>query len=48
MAVDSSLPSDKVQFLLMAAEAKKRACVAYAHEHTGTKAMLNYPTQWSS
>jgi hypothetical protein len=48
VAVDSSMPAEKTQFLLAMSETKKKACVAYAREHTGTRAMLSYPTQWSS
>ena len=48
IAVDSSMPLDKVQMLQMTAEAKKRACVSYSFEHTGTQAYVSYQTQWSS
>lgn len=48
IAVDSSMPGDKVQMLQMTAETKKRACVSYSFEHTGTQAYVSYTTQWSS
>jgi hypothetical protein len=48
VAVDSSMPSDKVQLLQMTAEGKKRECVRYSFEHTSTQAYLSYSTQWSS
>lgn len=48
VAVDSSMPAEKVAMLQSIAEQKKRACVNYAFEHTSTVAMLNYPTQWSA
>jgi hypothetical protein len=48
VAVDSSLPLDRCQFLGAQAEAKKKAAVAYAFEHTGTQAQYSYTTQWSS
>lgn len=47
VAVDSSMPSDKIQLLQMTAEAKKRACVSYSFEHTGCQAYVSYTTQWS-
>lgn len=48
VAVDSSLPLDRCQFLGAQAEAKKKDAVRYAYEHTGTQAIYNYVTQWSS
>lgn len=48
LAVDASLPGDKVGMLQQLAEQKKRACINYAFEHTGGQAALSYPTQWSS
>lgn len=47
IAVDSSMPADKVQMLQMTAEGKKRACVNYSFEHTGAQAYVSYTTQWS-
>jgi hypothetical protein len=48
VAVDSSMPSDKIQMLQMTAEGKKRECVRYSFEHTGVQAYVSYTTQWSS
>jgi hypothetical protein len=48
LANDASLPADKVSMLTAMAESKKRECVRYAMEHTGTQAIVNYPTQWSA
>ena len=47
VAVDSSMPLERVNFLLQVAEGKKRECVSYSFEHTGSTAVLNFPTQWS-
>jgi hypothetical protein len=47
VAVDSSMPADKVQTLLLMAQQKKQECVRYAFEHTGTQAMVGYQSQWS-
>ena len=47
-AVDNSLPIERCTFLGGQAEAKKRACLRYSFEHTGTQAIVSYPTQWSS
>ena len=44
IAVDSSMPADKIAFLASAAEAKKKKCVAYAYEHTGATAVLTHPS----
>jgi hypothetical protein len=46
-AVDSSLPVERCSFLGMVAETKKKECVRYAFEHTGTQAVVSYTTQWS-
>lgn len=48
LAIDSSLPADKVAMLAQMAAQKKGECVRYAMEHTGTQATVNYPTQWSN
>lgn len=48
IAVDSSMPADKIAMLQGTAESKKRACVNYAFEHTHTQAVLSYQTQWSA
>ena len=48
VAVDSSMPSDKIAFLSQMAEAKKQECVSYSFEHTAAKATLSYQTQWSN
>lgn len=47
VAVDSSMPSDRVTFLLNVAEGKKKECLRYSFEHTGTQAQMSYSTQWS-
>jgi hypothetical protein len=47
VAVDSSMPADKVAMLQSIAEDKKRACLGYDTEHTGTQAVVVHPTQWS-
>ncbi len=47
VAIDSSMPAEKVGMLQAIAEQKKKACVNYAFEHTHTQAVLSYPTQWS-
>jgi hypothetical protein len=44
LAVDSSMPVDKIAFLASAAEAKKKKCVSYAYEHTGSTAVLTHPS----
>lgn len=48
MALDSSMPLDKVQLLQGVAESKKQDCVRYAFEHTSTAATVDYPSQWSA
>lgn len=46
LAVDSSMPPETVAALASTAEMKKKACVRYSFEHTGTQALVSYPTQW--
>lgn len=48
VAVDSSVPAERVQFLNAMAEQKKKACVRYSFEHTSQQAVVDYSTQWSS
>lgn len=48
VAVDSSMPSDKITFLAQMAEQKKAECVRYSFETTDQKASLVYHTQWSN
>lgn len=48
VAVDSSVPAERVQFLNAMAEQKKKACVRYSYEHTSQQATVDYSTQWSS
>lgn len=48
LATDAQLPADKLMQLGGMAETKKRECLRYAREHTGTQLILHYPTQWSS
>jgi len=48
VAVDSSMPSDKISFLAQMAEQKKAECVRYSFETTDQRATLVYHTQWSN
>lgn len=48
IAVDSSMPAEKIAFLQAMSADKKLACVRYAHEHTPNQAVLSYQTQWSA
>lgn len=48
IAVDSSMPTDRVMMLQSMAEQKKRACLRYNFEHTPTQAVVSYMTQWST
>lgn len=48
IALDSSLPAEKVAMLQRNAEAEKAKCLAYNREHTPTVATLYFPTQWSN
>ncbi len=49
IAIDSSMPSDRVSLLAGIAESKKRQCVSFSFEHTsGPQAVIDYPTQWSA
>ena len=48
VAVDSSMPAERVAMLQGEAIAKKRACLRYNFEHTPTQAVVSYMTQWSS
>ncbi len=49
IAVESSMPADRVSLLAGIAESKKRACVNFSFEHTsGPQAVVSYPTQWSA
>lgn len=47
LAVDSSMPSDKISFLQNMAAMKKKECIKYAYEHVSQQAALSYQTQWS-
>jgi len=47
VAIDSSMPADRIAMLQSLAEERKKACVRYAFEHTSTQAVLSYQTQWS-
>lgn len=47
VAVDSSLPGDKIAFLAGVAEQKKKECIRYSFEHTNQQAVVSYPSQWS-
>lgn len=48
VAIDSSMPAEKIAILQAISSDKKKACVRYAFEHTGSVAMLSYPSQWSA
>jgi hypothetical protein len=48
VAIDSSMPAEKIALLQAISADKKKACVRYAFEHTGAVAMLSYPSQWSA
>lgn len=49
IAVDSSMPSERVGLLAGIAESKKKQCVAFSFEHTtGPQAVVDYTTQWSA
>jgi len=48
VAIDSSMPAERIVMLQGIAEDKKRKCIGYSTEHTHTVAMLGYATQWSS
>lgn len=43
IAVDSSMPADKVALLLQVSEEKKVKCINYSFEHTGCQAVLVHP-----
>lgn len=47
VAVDSSMPPEKVGFLAARAQQSKKDCVRYSFEHTPTQAVVSYQTQWS-
>lgn len=48
VAVDSSMPADKVGMLGGMAEKEKKKCLAYSREHTPTVGYLLYPNQWAN
>lgn len=47
IAVDSSMPAERVMMLQGEAAAKKKACLRFSFEHTPQQAIVCYPTQWS-
>jgi len=47
-AVDASMPPEKITFLAQMSEGKKQECIRYAYEHTSQRAVVCYPSQWSS
>jgi hypothetical protein len=47
VAVDSSMPAERISFLGLQAAAKKKECIRYSFEHTGTQATVGYTTQWT-
>jgi hypothetical protein len=49
IAIESSMPSDRVTLLASIAESKKKACVDFSFEHTsGPQAVIDYTRQWSA
>lgn len=49
IAIDSSMPAEKIALLAGIAESKKRQCVNHSFEHTpATQAIVGYTTQWGS
>jgi hypothetical protein len=48
LAIDSSMPAEKIGMLQALAEAKKKECLRYSFEHTNTRATLDIQTQWSA
>lgn len=48
LAVDGSMPADKIAFLAQMSESKKAECVAYSYEHTSQTAVVCWPSQWSA
>lgn len=48
LAVDGSMPAEKIAFLSQMSEQKKKACIKYGFEHTSQQAILCWPTQWSA
>ena len=47
IAVDSSMPQDRVALLFGTAEKKKKEAMRFNFEHTSQQAMVSYTTQWS-
>lgn len=47
VAIDSSMPMEKIQMLQGLAADKKKACVRYGFEHTAIQAMVGSTSQWS-
>jgi hypothetical protein len=48
IAVDSSMPAERVMMLQQTAEQKKKACIRYSFEHPDQQAVVAYTTQWSN
>ena len=48
LAIDSSMPAEKIGMLQLIAQGKKTECIRYSFEHTHTRAVLEIPTQWSA
>lgn len=49
LAVDSSMPTEKVALLQAVAESKKGLCTGFSFEHTSAAtASVSYPSQWSA
>ncbi len=47
VAVDSSMPADKIALLLQVSEQKKTKCINYSFEHTGATARVSHPSlEW--
>lgn len=47
VAVDSSMPADKIGLLQGTAEMHKKKCLRYATQHLSVQAQVSYPTQWN-
>lgn len=48
LAIDNSLPMDRVQFLGGEAATNLAACKGYSKQNTSTRVSINHPTGWGS
>lgn len=48
LAIDNSLPMDRVQFLGGEAATNLAACKGYSKQNTSTRVSINHPTRWGS